>query len=146
MILIIISILLILIASTGDAIQDTISHHFDTSIFSNISKWKLLNKVSYNRKVKLYKWINPKYSWSNKWKNGKKEYGEAFPLSSTILVVFTDLWHTAQFIQLNALFLTILTFSYIDNNTTYKVIILILYKILYGLWFEYLYSHKFIKK
>ena len=145
MIFIIVSLILVIIAASGDALQDTLSHHFDTSVFSNITKWNLLKKVPYRQKVKLYKWVNPKYSSDNKWKDYKKENGERFPFSSTILVFVTDAWHLAQFIQLNALFLLALTFSYTDGNTLFKLIILGLYKIIYGLWFEYLYANKFIK-
>lgn len=35
--------------------------------------------------------------WRRKWKNGRKENGEAFPFSSTVLVAFTDFTHLSQF-------------------------------------------------
>jgi hypothetical protein len=45
--MILLNIFLILLASTSDAIMDTISSHFPTSVFSNSSDWKIvqLNRV-----------------------------------------------------------------------------------------------------
>lgn len=43
-------------------------------------------------------WIKSN-SWKNKWKNGDPSQGEAFPLSSTALVIFTDVWHMCDFLR-----------------------------------------------
>ncbi len=37
-------------------------------------------------------------SWHNKYKNGNPEEGKAFPLSTTVLVGFTDGWHLTNMI------------------------------------------------
>ena len=37
--------------------------------------------------------MNPKLSWMNKWKNKDYKQGEKFIGSSTVFVMFTDLWH-----------------------------------------------------
>ena len=57
-------------------VQDKLQFHFHKSIFKNLGTW----------------W-NPEESWRNKWKNGNKEEGEKFLLSSTLLVSLTDAWH-----------------------------------------------------
>jgi hypothetical protein len=43
-------------------------------------------------------WWDKNTGAKNKWKLGKKENGEAFLFSSTILVFVTDGWHFMQFI------------------------------------------------
>ena len=43
-------------------------------------------------------WWDKNTGAENKWKLGRKENGEAFPLSSTVLVFLTDGWHLFQFL------------------------------------------------
>ncbi len=38
-------------------------------------------------------WFDPKISWQNKYKNGDRLQGPRFPLSTTLLVGFTDQYH-----------------------------------------------------
>jgi hypothetical protein len=140
------NIFLILLASTSDAIMDTISSHFPTSVFSNSSDWKIVKSWSNARKLKVYKWLNPYYSWRNKWKNGNKEEGEAFLGSSTLFVFTTDAWHLMQFVQLNTLFIFAFNFYSFDKPLYINLITLALYRVLYGLWFTYLNDYKLIKK
>jgi F0F1-type ATP synthase membrane subunit c/vacuolar-type H+-ATPase subunit K len=68
--------LLIALAAISKAIQDKLQFHFEKSIFKNLGDF----------------W-SPKTSWKRKWKNGDKKQGEAFFLSSTLLVSLTDAWH-----------------------------------------------------
>lgn len=72
-------IMLILVALAGmfKGFADTLLHHFSTSIFKDKNP---------------YKW-NPYESWRAKYKNGDPLQGEAFPLSTTLLVALTDWWH-----------------------------------------------------
>ena len=72
-----ISIICWILAANCNAIMDTLTHHYATSIFTK-----------YNPKI----W-NPKISWKNKYKEGKKALGPAFFLSTGLLVAFTDAWH-----------------------------------------------------
>ena len=44
------------------------------------------------------KWIKVKSS-NNKYKNGDKSQGPAFPLSTSVLVMFTDKWHEFGFYE-----------------------------------------------
>jgi len=79
-------ILIVLLYFTLKAVKDTISFHFMESIFSKLP-------------IKYFKFIDPSISWKNKWKNGDVNQGERFIRSSTIFVMFTDLWHLCDFLQ-----------------------------------------------
>ena len=73
--MIIINITLLIIAGLSNAVMD---------ISSENRFWK--------------PWMNKSEGWKNKWKLGDPKYGEKFIGSSTVFVLFTDLWHFAQFI------------------------------------------------
>lgn len=77
-------ILLSLLTGTAKAIKDTLSLQV---LFENsaLTRWRS-------------SWFDSKETtWGRKWRAGKRENGEAFPLSSTVLVFLTDAWHMAQF-------------------------------------------------
>lgn len=44
-------------------------------------------------------WFNPNVSWRNKYKNGDPDAGAKFPLSTSVLVMFTDQYHLNNFIN-----------------------------------------------
>lgn len=88
--MIILSIFLIILSGICKAIVDTISHHYDESIFS---------------KLNPFYW-NPDISWKNKYKN--KESGkESFFLSKTLLVSLTDAWHLFGLLERIFIFLSV---------------------------------------
>ena len=64
----------------GKAIRDTVSHHYEESIFSKLNS----------------KFWNPLISGNNKWKNGDKIQGEKFKHSSRLFVGLTEAWHSAE--------------------------------------------------
>ncbi|MEO7394305.1 MAG: hypothetical protein ABIU11_05135 [Chitinophagaceae bacterium] len=45
------------------------------------------------------KWFNPNVSWRNKYKDSNPNAGAKFPLSTTVLVMFTDQYHLNNFIN-----------------------------------------------
>jgi len=45
------------------------------------------------------RWFNPGVSWTNKYKNGDPDKGAKFPLSTSVLVMFTDQYHLNNFIN-----------------------------------------------
>jgi len=51
--------------------------------------------------------LNKSTGWTFKWRNGDPSQGEAFPLSSTVLVFLTDGWHLFQFFFLSSIELSI---------------------------------------
>lgn len=44
-------------------------------------------------------WLYPAVSWKNKYKNGDPEAGAKFPLSTSLLIMFTDQYHLNNFIN-----------------------------------------------
>lgn len=44
-------------------------------------------------------WFNPDISWRNKYKNGDPDAGAKFPLSTSVLVMYTDQYHLNNFIN-----------------------------------------------
>lgn len=78
-----------IISGVSKAGRDTLAHHFESSIFKN------LNPLFWN----------PVLSGNNKWKDGNKENGEKFFLSSTLWVALTEAWHIFE--TLNVFFLCV---------------------------------------
>lgn len=74
--------------------------------------------------VKMYK------IYSNKWKNGDPDQGEAFFGSSTFLIWLTDGWHFFQMIFLNCLFLGLLLHEEPFNFYDF-LILLISFKVIF---------------
>ena len=81
-------ILLLVVAGLSEAIMDTLAHHFEESIFSKLNP----------------KFWNPVVSGGNKWKNGDRNQGERFLLSSTLLVGFTEGWHLFKMFRTLSIF------------------------------------------
>lgn len=48
-------------------------------------------------------WFYPTFSYKNKYKDGDPEKGPKFPLSTSVLVMFTDQYHLNNFIQKTAM-------------------------------------------
>jgi hypothetical protein len=48
-------------------------------------------------------WFNPAVSWRNKYEGGDPNAGAKFPLSTSVLVMFTDQYHLNNFINRGAL-------------------------------------------
>ena len=82
-VLIILGIFFSHIGGLSKAIRDTVSHHFEESIFSKLNP----------------KFWNPLISGNNKWKNGDKNQGEKFTQSSNLLVGITESWHSSETIN-----------------------------------------------
>jgi len=57
-------------------------------------------------------WWNKNLSWPLKWKNGDPKQGERFPLSSTLLVGFTDGWHLFQMLEIIFVFTAMSLLNY----------------------------------
>jgi hypothetical protein len=76
----------------------------------------------------------------------KPRFPEKFPFSSTILVMFTDQWHTQQFFMLRCIFLSISIFVF---NQLYLILIFsfIIFPFFFGTIFEisYVNNRKKIK-
>ena len=82
-------LLLTVLGGICNSVMDTITYHYATSIFATLSNQQ---------------WWDPQLSWTNKWKNGDPEQGEAWLGSSTVFVWVTDAWHLFKSIFLSLLF------------------------------------------
>lgn len=114
MIYLIIPILLYCIGGIFDAVMDTCSDHFYSSVFKN------LNPSYWNKNV----------SWINKYVNKDPKQGFKKMLGIVIPVAFTDAWHMAKSLKeiFNCLALT--AALYIDFP--YSINIIILYFVVAG--------------
>jgi hypothetical protein len=79
-------------------------------------------------------WWDKTTGSANKWKNGDKEQGEAFFLSSTALVWLTDGWHLFQFMFHTSWQLAIAI------NLEHPIWFFIALKVLFSMTFEFIYS------
>ena len=126
-----ISIIFLCLAGIMNAVMDTILFRYEQSIF-NSRVWR--------------QWANPIVSWRNKWKDGKKELGEAFPGSSTIFVWTTDLWHFAQSMMISFFVIGALSYSPICTlfgDTAGLLIDFAILKIAFSISFEICWSKIF---
>ncbi|MEM8524281.1 MAG: hypothetical protein AAGG68_06545 [Bacteroidota bacterium] len=75
--------------------MDKLQFHYGKSIFAQLSAEKQI-------------FFNPQESWKLKYKNvAAKDYRPRFPLSTTLLVSFTDAWHLLKLFWEAALFLAL---------------------------------------
>ena len=125
-----ISIIFLILARFFNSIMDIIVHKWSISIFSKIKNKKLL------------RFMNPKLSWMNKWKNKDYKQGEKFIGSSTVFVMFTDLWHLCQFLMiLSFLLSTIFYVSIMDNSISNIIIHYLSFTLSFNLFY-----YKILKK
>lgn len=89
------SIVLFIIAAISNAIMDTLTHHFSTSIFKN----------------KKAIWWDPSISWKNKYVDGDPNKPQR-----TIPVAFTDAWHLFKSIMIVCLCGVISCVGYYCND------------------------------
>jgi hypothetical protein len=124
----VITIVLIFLAGICNAMMDVLEFRYDTSIFS-----------FWNNQL----WVNPTYSWVNKWKwDGDRKIGERFLGSSTVFVFLTDLWHLSKFLMLVLLMGGAVFYHPIIN---WWLDLLLIYSI-FTVTFELFFSKIFIKK
>lgn len=124
-----ITFLLICINGLSEAICDVLQHKYDQSVF-NSSKFK-------------EQFWNPSLSWMNKHVDGSKFKKLLF---KTVLVFTTDAWHLFKTIKtISEYSIIILVITYINVNF-WMILILISFKILMKLFFEFFYSKILIKQ
>ncbi len=140
---IVISFILCCVAGFSKAVMDTHAFHYNKSIFKSFKSLFFAED-----------------SWRNKYKNGDKNQGEKFLGSTTIFVMFTDVWHLAGFFYSVGLIVAsimigcsgIVTNSYFGNwldfvNTIIGVVIAVAFvKIVSLLVFNLFYERVLIDK
>jgi len=131
----ILSITCWILAAICNAVMDTLTHHYPTSIFNDMNP----------------KYWNPQISWKNKYLDGVKAFGPAFFLSTGILVAFTDGWHLFKSIMIVLLALSVVTFPYtikiclFDNYCLNAIAWLIILGTVWNVTFSWMYN-KVLKK
>ena len=119
MILLLLAIFSIVVAGVSKAVRDTLSHHFENSIFSELNP----------------KFWNPVVSGANKWKGGKEENGEKFFLSSTLFVGITEGWHVFESLNTFFIFLGVGLSGY-----SYDILGMVVARVIYGISFTIAYE------
>lgn len=76
---------LIVLAGASKGFNETLMFH-----------WKEFRRQHPNANAQ---WYNPAISWKNKYENGDPNAGAKFPLSTSVLVMFTDQYHLNTFIN-----------------------------------------------
>ena len=80
---------LIVLSGAGKGFNETLQFH-----------WKSFRKSFPDANPR---WFNPAESWRNKYENGDPNAGAKFPLSTSVLIMFTDQYHLNNFISRGAL-------------------------------------------
>lgn len=80
---------LVMVGGAAKGFNETLQYHYKDfqRVFPNANR----------------QWFNPSVSWKNKYKDGDRAKGEAFPLSKSLLVAFTDQYHLNNFIGRSAI-------------------------------------------
>lgn len=84
------------------------------ALFFDRSGWKKLGNNFWDATI----------AWRNKWKNRDPKQGEAFPLSSTMLVHFCDGWHVAKLCWLMHVFAAIVFYQPMTNYFIVDIVLL----------------------
>lgn len=119
----IIPLILVALSGLSKAIQDTLAHHFTTSIFSKLP----------------HKFWDASTSWKNKYANyDAGDYRDKFFLSSTLLVAFTDAWHLFDNLR-NLFLISALTFAFLFQE--HPIVLFWTYLILFQGFFHVPYTY-----
>jgi hypothetical protein len=124
------SLILFIIAGIFNAVMDVIKTRWKVSIFSNIKNKKLLA------------FCYPPIAQNNKYKDGDSTKGARFFGSTTFLVAFTDLWHTAKALMLILIGVGTVLYTTIFNPWIDAILLIVVFTTT----FEIFYSKIFIKK
>jgi hypothetical protein len=124
--IILLVILLVILSAVSEGIMDTLQFHYLSSRFKNF---------------KNHLFWDPYHSWRNKYKNGDPKQGERFPLSTTLLVGFTDGWHLFKLLRNLFLFGSIFTILLFFSVGIYKsIFITIFLRVIFGVSFTLIYK------
>lgn len=84
----------------------------------------------------LSDFMNPQYSWKNKWKEGDPLKGERFWQSSRMFVFVTDGWHLFKFLRnLSIMICIALLLIYTGQSLLWSICAVALLRLAYGVGF-----------
>lgn len=123
-----VSIILFALAGACNAVMDTVTHHYQKSIF-NVRKYRMF-------------WWNPEYSWRNKYHSGDPALGRRkWIFGINYPVQISDAWH---------LFKTVMIFGIVGSVVSYQPIYqwwadIIIFGTAWNLTFSLFYNKLLIK-
>jgi hypothetical protein len=118
-----ITIIFITIAAIFNSLMDTLSFHYNQSIF-----------VDYPQ---LRQFLDVNHSWRNKYKNKDHRQGRAFFGSTTFLVWLTDGWHLFKCAMLLCFAISIVFYKPLNNPVLDIFIFYVWFGIVFELFFAY---------
>ena len=118
-----ITIIFITLAAIFNSLMDTVSFHYNASIFMNYSK--------------LRQFLDVNHSWRNKYKNGNPLDGRKFFGSTTFLVFLTDGWHLFKSSMLLCFAIAIVYYKPLIN----PVVDIFILHTWFGIVFEFFFAY-----
>jgi len=118
-----ITIIFITLAAIFNSLMDTVSFHYNASIFMNY--------------YKLRQFLDVNHSWRNKYKNGNPLDGMKFFGSTTFLVFLTDGWHLFKCAMLLCFAIAIVYYKPLTNPLLDIFIFYFWFGIVFELFFAY---------
>ena len=116
-----ISLVFVLFASICNAIMDTISFHYEISIFSKLNP----------------NYWNPTISWKNKyvdWDNGNRERKKIFGIN--IAPAFLDAWHLFKSLMIILFALSIVLYKVYFNLIIDFIVIGLVWNVFFSLFYN----------
>ena len=123
-----ITIIFITLAAIFNSLMDTISFHYNVSIFSNYPK--------------LRQFLDVNHSWRNKYKNGNPLNGRKFFGSTTFLVCLTDGWHLFKCAMLTCFAIAIVFYKPMTN----MLLDVFMFYVWFGFVFEFFFAYVLKKR
>ena len=123
-----ITITFITLAAIFNSLMDTISFHYNVSIFSKYPK--------------LRQFLDVNHSWRNKYKNGNPLQGRKFFGSTTFLVWLTDGWHLFKCAMLLCFCIAIVFYKPLTN----QVLDIFMMYVWFGIVFEFFFAYVLKRK
>ena len=123
-----ITIIFITLAAIFNSLMDTLSFHYDISIFSKYPK--------------LNYFFDARLSWRNKYKNRSYRQGKAFFGSTTFLVWLTDGWHLFKCSMLLCSAIAIVFYKPLTN----PLLDIFIFYVWFGVVFEFNFAYILKKK
>jgi len=129
--MILFSATLIVLSAIFEAIIDTISFHYNKSIFT---------------KIKNPGFWNPEWSWRNKYKHYDPIFGERFFLSTSLFVCLTDAWHLFKMLSKVFAWTSLIILGMSVSNILNAVAFGLLFKIVHQTVFHLFFTYILLKK
>ena len=123
-----ITITFITLAAIFNAMMDTVSFHYQESIFMGYPKFR--------------QFLDANFSWQNKYKNRDYKQGRRFFGSTTFLVWLTDGWHLFKCAVLLCFCIAIVFYKPLTN----PILDIFIFYVWFGIIFEFFFAYVLKKR